>query len=94
MEIKANEQVMREKAAVLKDVGNKIAVLATDMKTEIARLQTTWEGEAAEILVKRFNELSEAFEGRQQIINSYADFLIAAADNYQATENSNRESLE
>lgn len=94
MEIRANDQVMREKAASLKEIGAKITALANEMKTEIARLQTTWEGDAAELLVARFNELNNAFESRQQTINNYANFLTNAADNYQAVENSNRESLE
>ncbi len=94
MEIKANSQVMREKAAVLKEIGTKIEALAGEMKSEISRLQTTWEGEAAELLVARFNELNNAFESRKQTIYSYADFLNNAADQYQAQENANRESLD
>ncbi len=94
MEIKANDQVMREKAAVLKEIGTKITTLGNEMKAEITRLETTWEGDAAELLVARFNELNNAFESRQQTINNYANFLNNAADNYQAVETSNRESLE
>lgn len=94
MEIKANDQVMREKATILKEIGSNVATLANEMKAEIARLETTWDGDAAELLVTRFNELNNAFESRQRIIDSYANFLNNAADVYKAQEDNNKRSVE
>ncbi len=94
MEIKANDQVMREKATILKEIGANIANLANEMKAEIARLETTWEGEAAELLVARFNELNNSFESRQRTIDNYANFLSNASDVYKTQEDNNKRSVE
>jgi len=91
--ITTNSVVMREKANALKGISTSINSISTDLKNEINRLRGTWEGEAVETLVNRFNTLTQSFQERYQVINSYADFLLKAADAYEQVENQAKQQL-
>ena len=87
--IKVNSTVMRDKASAFKTVAASINTFTGEMKTEVNSLRSNWEGQAAETLVAKFNDLSDNFESIYKTILSYADFLEQAAAAYDRTEATN-----
>lgn len=84
--IKVNSTIMRDKSNAFKEVSKTINNFMTEMTNGIHSLQSTWEGESAETLVKKFDGLQDNFEEICNTINQYADFLSQAADSYDKTE--------
>ncbi|MCS0674498.1 WXG100 family type VII secretion target [Cytobacillus firmus] len=93
--IKVNSKVMRDKANSLKTIANSIRAFTEEMTKEINSLKSSWEGQAAEVAVKKFSQLSNNFKEKYDTINQYAKFLENAAEQWdrtnqetiQATEN-------
>lgn len=92
--IKVNSTVMREKSESLKNIANSIKGFTEEMKNEINRLKSSWEGDVAETTVRKFNELSDDFEERFNTINSYAAFLVKAADEWDRVNQENLQAAE
>lgn len=92
--IKVNSTVMREKSENLKSIAKSIRSFTEDMKNEINRLRASWEGDVAETTVRKFNDLSDDFEERFNTINSYATFLINAADEWDRVNQGNLQAAE
>jgi len=86
--IAVNYEVVLSKSDSLKNIANQISMLTGEMKNEINRLRTAWEGEAAETLVNRFNSLSDTFEERVSTVNQYSKFLGSASEEMRRTEES------
>ena len=86
--IKVNSEVMRDKATGFKNVSNTIKKFTEEMTSEIDGLQSTWKGQSAETLVKKFKGLSDDFQSICDTINQYGDFLNQAADSYDKAEES------
>ncbi len=80
---------MRDKATSFKTVAGSIKTFTGEMTSEINSLKSSWEGEAAQTLVEKFNGLADNFEDVYNTIISYANFLEQAAEAYDATENAN-----
>ena len=80
--IKVNSTVMSDKANTLTGIAKSIKGFTDEMINEMNRLRGTWEGEVAETTVKKFQGLVDDFEERFKTINSYADFLKKAAEEW------------
>lgn len=80
--IKVNSTVMRDKSTALKGIAKSIKGFTEEMTNEMDRLRGAWEGEVAETTVSKFKGLADDFEERFNTINSYADFLNNAADEW------------
>lgn len=80
--IKVNSNVMRDKANSLKSISNSINTFTEEMTNEINRLRGSWEGQAAETTVRKFNELKDDFQERYDTIIQYAKFLETTAENW------------
>jgi len=84
--IAVNYEVVAAKSDSLKSIANQISTLTNEMKNEINRLRSAWEGDAAETLVTRFNSLSETFEERFNTVTQYSNFLRNASEEMRRTE--------
>ena len=73
---------MRDKSNTLKNIAKSIKGFTEEMTNEMNRLRSTWEGEVAETTVNKFKGLAGAFQERFDTINSYADFLDKAAEEW------------
>ena len=91
--IAVNSEVLEAKAESLTTIATQISTLTNEMKNEISKLKTAWEGEAAETLVNKFMSLSGTFEERYQTINQYSTFLHNAADGMRQTEQTIKEGV-
>lgn len=80
--IKVNSNVMRDKSNSLKGIANSINTFTEEMTNEINRLRASWEGQAAETTVKKFNELKDDFQERYDTINQYSKFLEDTAEQW------------
>ncbi|GKU29321.1 WXG100 family type VII secretion target [Clostridium folliculivorans] len=92
--IKVTSSVMREKAGTLKNCGNSIRTLTEEIKGEINRLKSSWEGETAETTIRKFNELNDDFQERYDVINEYAKFLEEAANEFDRVDQLNKQAAE
>lgn len=87
--IKVNSATMREKANVLTNIAKSIKGFTDEMTNEMNRLRGAWEGEVAEATVNNFKGLADDFQERFDTINSYADFLNKAADEWDRINGEN-----
>ena len=92
--IKVTSSVLREKAGTLKSCSTSIASFTEEMKSEINRLKSTWEGAVAETTVRKFNELSKNFQEKHDVINQYANFLEEAAAEWDKVDQANKQAAE
>ncbi|KON87973.1 hypothetical protein AF332_14825 [Sporosarcina globispora] len=83
--IKVNSKVMRDKANSLKTIANSIRTFTEEMNKEINSLRSSWEGQAAEVAVKKFGQLSNNFKEKFDTINQYSKFLENAAEQWDRT---------
>lgn len=87
--IKVNSATMRDKSGTLKNISKSIKGFTDEMITEIDRLRGAWEGEVAETTVSKFKGMAKDFEARISTINTYAEFLNRAADEWDRINNEN-----
>ena len=92
--IKVGPTVMREKSESIKGIAKSIKTFTDEMKTKIDSLKSTWEGEAAETTVRKFNELSGVFDDCFDTINKFSTFLNNAAEGYEKAEQEVRQAAE
>lgn len=93
MKLVVDDVVMTEKANSLSSIANNINSLSNEISAEIAKLQEAWRSEASELLCQRFNDLAKSFVERYEVINSYASFLVQAADAYRTNEENNKKPI-
>lgn len=84
--IKINSRVMRDKASTLTEISKSIKNLTDEMKTEMDRLRSSWEGSVAERTVEKFSSLSSTFEERYTTIENYAKFLNNVAEQWDRAQ--------
>ena len=84
--IAVNSTVLAVKSDSLKSISTQISTVINEMKNEINKLKTAWEGEAAETTVNKFMSLSDTFAERYETVNEYSDFLRKAAEEMKRTE--------
>jgi WXG100 family type VII secretion target len=87
--IKVSPDAMRTKAGELRKCSTNIQDIIGQVKTEINAMKTTWEGAAAEKYVRQFEQLSDNFQERYDVIESYAKFLEGAATEFDSAETAN-----
>lgn len=84
--IEVSPVMMRDKANTLKTSASTIQTLTEEIKSEVTRMKTTWDGEASDKFLTKFNGLNDNFQERYDKINKYAQFLLEAADIFQQVE--------
>lgn len=84
--IQVSSLAMRDKSNTLKAAANSIKTLTEEMKSEISKMRPTWEGEASEKFVVKFDGLNDNFQEIYDVINQYAQFLVDAADEFDRAE--------
>lgn len=57
-----------------------------EITRKINELKTSWTSEASEEIVAKINGMQGRFEQYDTVIQSYADFLRRAAEQYETTE--------
>ena len=94
MKLVVDDIVMTEKANSLTAIASNINTLSNDINAEITKLQEAWRSEASDLLCQRFTALSQSFVERYEVINSYASFLMQAAEAYRINEANSKKPLE
>jgi len=57
-----------------------------EITRKINELKTSWTSEASEEIVAKINGMQSRFEQYDTVVQSYADFLRKAAEQYETTE--------
>ncbi|OPY59245.1 MAG: hypothetical protein A4E55_00298 [Pelotomaculum sp. PtaU1.Bin035] len=87
--INVSPDAMRTKAGELRKSSANIQSIIGQVKSEISSMKSTWEGAAAEKYVTQFNQLSDDFQERYDVIENYAIFLENAAQEFADAESAN-----
>ena len=94
MKLVVDDVVMTEKANSLNAIANNINSLSNDINAEITKLQEAWRSETSDLLCQRFTALAKSFTERYEVITSYANFLMQAAEAYRVNEANSKKPLE
>lgn len=92
--IKVDSTAIREKANTFKTIATNINTYMQDMEAEINNMKGVWEGEASEVTINKFKEYKKGFEEKKQSIENYATFLESAAEAYDNSEESVKNSVQ
>lgn len=85
-QVLVDSQVMRDKANTLEQASNKILELFEEMLTEVNTTASKMQGTTITTEQKQFANMQPNFETFAQDINEYSQFLLAAAEAYEAAE--------
>lgn len=87
--IKVNSTVIEEKANNFKTAATTIKGQTEQMTTQVEKLRSYWEGDAAEATIKQFTALASKFEEIVGTIENYGTYLSEVAEAYRQTEMAN-----
>jgi len=77
------------KGTELRDLNAKYKTVIGELETEVAKLQSMWEGEAHDVFNNSFNADKVKMEAFYTAIERYCATLTEVAANYQNAENRN-----
>lgn len=86
--IKISLDEVSQTATTIRTLNTSMNNTLENVKSEINGLTATWQSEAGENIVSRFNAMSTVFEDYKKIVDSYAAFLDDTVTTYESTENS------
>ncbi len=90
--LKVNTDAVVNAANNLKTLNNQMKNEFPSVQTAINRLDSSWEGAAANNAIRKFNELKSNFcDARYNVIDNYINFLLQqVGEGYTQTENANK----
>ena len=68
------------------DLNGQLSERLEDIRRKLNSLKNTWESEGADEVMQQFNNLNPKFDQYKRIVDSYADFLMKTAEQYEVTE--------
>lgn len=86
MSINVSTQELRDTAAKIRNRKETLQAKLADIKLKMNNLKQTWTSEAAEEIVRKMNGMQGQFEKYDEVVESYAKFLVSAAEQYETTE--------
>lgn len=89
-QINVSTQVLRNTANGFSDTGSQIRGLTQDITSTVTGLGgSVWEGTAATSYVSKFQNLQQAINKMDKMIQEHVEDLQAMASEYEAAENTN-----
>jgi len=73
-------------AQTIRGINESLATRLEEIKREMNQLSASWQSDASNTIVNKFNALAPRFEEYKQIIDSYATFLDNTVASYDAVE--------
>lgn len=86
MSINVSTQELTDVAGKIETRKRNLRGKLNEITRKINELKTSWTSEASEEIVIKINGMKDRFEQYDSVIQSYADFLRKAAEQYEATE--------
>lgn len=86
MSINVSTQELRDTAAKIRNRKETLKAKLEDIKQKMNNLKQTWTSEASEEIVSKMNGMQSRFDQYDAVIESYAKFLVSAAEQYETTE--------
>jgi len=68
------------------DLNGQLSERLEDIRRKLNSLKNTWESEGADEVMQQFNNLNPKFDQYKRIVDSYVDFLMKTAEQYEVTE--------
>lgn len=84
--IKISTQVLRDTAAKVRSINADLDKKLAEINKEMNDLGSTWKSEAADEIRTAMNALKPRFEEYKNVVESYAKFLVDAAQDYDVNE--------
>lgn len=85
-QVLVDSQVMRDKSATLQQAATKIYNLYEEMLNEVVKMAQQMEGTTITTSRAQFEKMKNSFTEFQTDMNEYAEFLLSAAEAYEAAE--------
>ncbi len=84
--IKISTQVLMDTAQKVRDCNTTMDAKLADINKNMNDLESTWKSDAATDIRAAMNAMKPKFEEYQNVIESYAKFLVNTAQSYESTE--------
>ena len=84
--IKISTQVLMDTAQKVRDCNVQMDAKLADINKNMNDLQATWKSDAAEDIRAAMNAMKPKFQEYENVIESYAKFLVNTAQSYESTE--------
>lgn len=84
--IKISTQVLTDTAQKVRNCNTAMDEKLADINKNMNDLEATWKSDAASDIRAAMNALKPKFEQYKNVIESYAKFLVNAAQSYETTE--------
>ena len=84
--IKISTQVLTDTAQKVRNCTTAMDEKLADINKNMNDLEATWKSDAASDIRAAMNALKPKFEQYKNVIESYAKFLVNAAQSYETTE--------
>lgn len=84
--IQISTQVLLDTADKVRTINNTLDSKLADINKNMNDLEATWKSDAASDIRAAMNALKPRFEEYKNVVESYAKFLVNAAQNYESTE--------
>lgn len=86
MSINVSTQELRDTATKIRNRKTTLQAKLADIKQKMNNLKQNWSSEAAEEIVMKMNGMQGQFDKYDEVVESYAKFLVSAAEQYETTE--------
>ena len=84
--IQISTQVLLDTADKVRTINSTLDQKLADINKNMNDLEATWKSEGANDIRAAMNALKPRFEEYKNVVESYAKFLVATAQNYESTE--------
>lgn len=84
--IQISTQVLLDTADKVRSINTTLDSKLADINKNMNDLEATWKSDAATDIRAAMNALKPRFEEYKNVVESYAKFLVATAQSYEATE--------
>ncbi|MBQ3061304.1 MAG: WXG100 family type VII secretion target [Lachnospiraceae bacterium] len=84
--IQISTQVLTDTAQKLRNINMELSDKLEQINIAMNSLENTWRSDAATDIRSAMNALRPTFERYEEIVESYARFLVNTAESYEATE--------
>lgn len=73
-------------AGTIRTLNTSLGTKLQDIKKQMNDLAQTWQSDASNTVINKFNSMAPKFDNYRDIVDSYAKFLDSAVTNYEAVE--------
>lgn len=84
--IKISTQVLLDTADKVRTINKNLDDRLAEINSSMNALEATWKSDAATDIRKAMNDMKPRFEEYKNVVESYAKFLVNAAQSYDTTE--------